>query len=275
MKKKLLFYGSCHLSAVSQWIEDNHSDKFEIIDSKKAGIAPFWGENDKNFALWTEANRPRQQELKENAYKEIRNCDFFIFQPHEFDSVIPELKTSFLVKSVLNGIPICLPNTRMTCYPIGPVTSLQDIINYAKTNISNKANEIIHFLKTEDDPKLIEIINRHVKEQEAGNIRSKESIEHSVCMLDYIENNWKTELLFLTHNHPSIFYYEELIKRLFKVLGEEPPFVSGMRHPKSSQFINPLQFHFFRNICPDFQLPGDIPQIRDFTEQYIIYNKLI
>lgn len=274
MKKKLLFYGSCHLSAVCRWMEENHSDKFEISDSKKAGIVPFWGERDKNFALWTQVNRPKQPEFKENVYKAIRDCDFFIFQPHEFNAVIPELKTSFLVKNVLNGVPVCLPNTRMTVYPIAPLTSLEDIINYAKTNISNKANEIIHYLKTEDDPELIEIINRHVKQQEVGNIRSRESFEHSVCMLDYIENNWQTKLLFCTQNHPTESYYQELVKRLFKVLGEESPLISDIQHPGSRQFINPLQFKFFQKICPNLEIPRNIPT-QLFTEEYLIHNKLI
>lgn len=275
MKKRLLFYGSCHLSVVSQWIEENYSDKFEIVDCRNAGVVPFWRpDRDKNFALWSPTNAPLQQELKENVHKEIRDCDVFVFQPHEFGSVIPELRTSFLAENVLNGIPVCLPNTRMSVYPIENHTSLRDMVEYVKTNVSNKPNEIIHYLKTKDDPKLVEIINKHVEEQEVGNIRSKESIEHSVCMLDYIENNWRTKLLFCTHNHPTILYYQELIKRLFVFLGEELSVMSDMVYPGARNFINPLQFKFFQNSCPDLQIPTDIP-INDFTESYLLENELL
>lgn len=272
MKKKLLFYGSCHLSAVSQWIEENYSHKFEIVDCRKAGVAPFWRkEKDKNFALWSPENQPLQNELKENVYKELNNCDVFVFQPHEFKAVMPELKTSFLIKNVFNGPSVCLPNTRMTVYPIGAYTSLDDIIQYVKNNVSHKAKEIIYYLKTEDDPSLVKIINESIKKQEAGNVKSKESIEHSVCMLDYIENNWKTELLFCTHTHPTIFYYQELIRRLFKFLGEELPVVSNIEYPKTSYFINPLQFKFFQRLFPHLQIPANI-ELRDLNEEYLHFR---
>ena len=93
-------------------------------------------------------------------------------------------------------------------------------------------------------------------------------------MLNYIENNWKTELLCCTINHPTIFYYKELIKCIFEVLREELPLILDMEYPSSIDFIDPLQFNFFKKICPKLQIPGNII-IHDFTEKYLMSNKLI
>jgi hypothetical protein len=278
MKKlKVAFYGNCHLSVISRWVEENHCDRFEIVDCKKAGVIPFWGgarAGDKNFTLWAPANSSRLQEIKEAVHRELKTCDIFIFQPHESSDFFPELKTSFLIENIIKGFTVCMPNTRMFVYPTESASSLKDLVTYVKTNISSQATKIIDYLKAEDDPRFFEILEESIKNQNSDNLKFEKNIPHDICMLDYIGNNWKTELLFCQHNHPTEFYYKELIKRLFEFLNIEYPTISDIAYPSAPYIVNPLQFKFFEKICPDLKFPTNL-KLQDLTEEFLLQNKLL
>lgn len=272
--KRLLFYGNCHLSVLSQWIEKNYSHKFEVIDCKKAGLNPFWKQKDKNFALWSTPNRPKQEEAKPLVHQAIKECDCFIFQPHEGNALIPELKTSFLIENIVNGRSIGIHNARMSVYPTSlDSTSLVDLVKYVRTNITTDPKQVIKYLTTELDQRFFEIVEDHNKTQQEGNNNFRSfGFELSVCLLDFMERRWKTDLLFCTINHPTPIYYRELIHQLFRAL-EEPltivPKLNDIEYPDTVCFINPLQFNFFRKICPNLRLPKHL-ELNELTEQHII-----
>jgi|688.fasta_scaffold00095_9 hypothetical protein len=275
MKKKLLFYGNCHCAFISKWIFEHFSDKFEVLDCLECGVDQF--HTSKNFAIWRN-NLEKQKSYFECVHKKLQQADFFIFQPIE-NAAIEELKTEYLIDNIFKGISICLPNSRFTGYPLDQY-SLCNYVNYITDNITKDKDKdkIIKYIKNNDNPEFKKILfsnyescmieNKRRYDQQGNNCTNK------IDIYDFIENNWKTNLLFATHNHPAGLYWVELIKILFNHLEEDldSKKLEVFNYPNKSRILNPMEFLFFRNLFPEIIIPREIEKLYSL-EEYMLLEK--
>lgn len=266
-KKKLFFYGNCHCAAIAEWIHANYPDRFELFDSEDCGVDKQHG--GKNFAVW-QLDLESQRLHSKCIFDKIKEADFFIFQPIE-NSVIRELQTEYLIDNVVTGTSVCIPNTRFYSYPLCEV-SLFDHVKYVYKNISKNKKEIIHYLYREDDPKFREILFSKYESCMAENKRrygiQANNCKNKIDMCEFIEKNWKTHLLFGTHNHPIGIYWKELISKLFNYLDEELDLeiVEKLYYPNINQIINPMEFLYFKKTFPDLIIPSRIEKLVGIEE---------
>lgn len=260
MKKTLLFYGNCHCSAMAKWMNEHYSDKFEILDCEKCGLIKFH-DTYKNFAVWLD-DVERQKEYYKCVHEQIKQADFFVFQPVELSSIM-ELQTDYLINNVVKGTSICVPNTRFFSYPICSV-SLTPYVKYIYQNITKNKEEIIEYLSKQNDPKFKELVFSTYESCMAENKRRYNSqaigCKNKIDMIEFIEENWKTHLLFGTHNHPIGVYWNELISKLFDHLNEELDLqkINEFVYPNKHSIINITEFEYFKNLFPDIIIPKEI-----------------
>lgn len=263
MKKKLLFYGNCHCSSIAEWMFQNYSEEFEILDCEECGLKKFHNTY-KNFAVWFD-NLESQREYYKCVHKQIKQADYFIFQPIE-KSVIEELRTEYLIDNIVTGTSICIPNTRFFSYPVCCI-SLTPQVKYIYQNITKNENKIIQYLTEENDPKFKEIVfstyetciteNKRRYSAQANNCSNK------IDMCQFIEENWKKHLLFGTYNHPIGVYWKELLTKLFKLIDKELKYetLKVFSYPNNDRILNPQSFSYFKNLFPGIMIPPEINKL--------------
>lgn len=220
--KKILFYGNCQIGALSKHIR-NYSDDYQILNCKDYGLKQFWLDEGL-FAIWSPHNIYKQKSFYKNVIKAVKDCDIFIFQHHTNNTIKREELTTEFLQSQLKSqsISICLPSLRYGGY-------LSDWHNH-KTCITNKIislyksnktlKEIVNFLKNEDfeeaKKEMIEEHNISIKKMKEYDIICKKQYINYISMTDFFEKNYKNLLLVYSYSHPSIHYYNELIRHLSK-----------------------------------------------------------
>lgn len=262
MKQKILFYGNCQVGVIARFFRLNLSDKFEVQLCTDCGLELFWNEPGL-FAVWSPENREKQEDYKDCMLTKVRDSDIFVFQPHDGGRwLIDELKTEYLNDSVARGQKICLPDTRLVGYLLDSI-SLKPYTAYANTKVSER-EEIISYLQTSHDPELIAMLkneypfntvytqyrneNRHRYEE---NLSRYETV---INMCDYIEREFKNNLLAVSHNHMSERYYVELIKKLYNLLdiNEADYPIRNFEFPgQGVTSLDPRQFNFFTKVFPN------------------------
>ena len=154
MKKKILFYGNCHLAVISKFFRNSKlSERFDVQFSSDCGLSLF--RDDGVFAVWAPPNKQKQATFKECIHSKIKESDIFVFQHHE-GSVIEELKTKYLHDNIATGLKICAPET-LFYSNVSSHQCLEPYVKYIKTKV-NSEEEIMDYLKTSDDPELISIL---------------------------------------------------------------------------------------------------------------------
>lgn len=262
MQMKTVIYGNCHLGVLSKYFE-LHVPELKLRKCSECNLEKFHN-NDRLFAVWVPDNKNRQSDVSECVKKVVENSDLFIFQDHSGLSVIDKLQTKHL-HDIAGGKKICIPDQRMLIYPICGV-SLKPYIKYIyQEKKIHHAEDIIDYLSNENDQRFFDIIEdqypinknyraythesyvRHEKEKNIYDIR--------IDMNDYIEENYAKKLLFETHNHPTSFYYEELIKRIFMELGLQSSIsnITNLEMPKG--VVDPFQFNFFNHYFKKINKP--------------------
>jgi len=231
-KPKILFYGNCQMSAISQYFADNLNNELDIISCKECGLASQW-KNSPSYAVWIEKNSgPNSDKSKQHEYypcihEKLKSTDIFVFQDFSGAS-IDKLKTEYLHNEILpkNAIKICLPSFRFFAN-VNDQISITPWVEYAKTKTSN-SKEIIDFLQNSDDPHLVELFqNEHpyIKEhiRYRGENYSRYEEEHKkydirINMNDWVEENFEKQIMTCQHNHPTEIYFKEIISKIFKYI---------------------------------------------------------
>lgn len=280
--KKILFYGNCHLGTLGSWFHENYNDKFQVIDCSEGGLIGFYGT--KCFCVWSPENKGNQIKFYKSIHEKIKEADIFVFQSHRGSNIIDELKTAYLYNNIATGIKICIPNNRFLAYPICN-RSYDRYIRYIHDYITKDSKKILEYITHEDDPKFLEILYSNypfvsTDTERSHNITNyiKDSKEYSLCidMNNYIENNWKSKILFSSIAHPTYFYYRELINQIFKIINEpiDEEKIKNINYPGNDGMINPLQFKFFRDLFPNIKFPKnqiikkfEISHINEFLYQ--------
>ena len=262
-KQKILFYGNCHICAISNYFEEN-LPQYEIVDCSDCGVTPFWSES-KAFCVWTPDNHKSQNDVYPCVHEKIAEADVFIFQDHSGLSVIPELKTKHLHDNVATGLKICLPDTRFFAH-LTDLVALNPYIDYVKT-IHKEPADIIKYLQESDDPKLIELLknefpmNKDFVRYRGENIQRYE-LERKIYdirldMNDWMEQEYRSQIFCAVHSHMNSNYFVELTKRIYDRLGidiNQHP-IKNVKCPGAGEksIINPIQFRFFREVFPDIK----------------------
>lgn len=269
MKKKLLFYGNCHLCCIATWLHKEYSDKFELIDCESCGVHSF--QSTKNFAVWRDSVE-KQREYYKHVHDKIREADFFIFQPIE-NAAIDELKTDFLISNVVKETSIIVPNMRFFAYPLD-FYAIRPYVQYIYKNITKDRKAILDYLVNECDPNFEKIFYNSYETGMAENKRRYElqsySCKNKIDMQSFVEENWKETLLFATHNHPAGPYYFHLITKLFDYLNE--PFdlekFKTFNYPNRSIILNVKEFNFFNLLLPNITIPSEIQHLFSPKDRY-------
>jgi hypothetical protein len=280
MKKKILFYGNCQLGPIALYFRKHFSDKYEISNCENIGLVPFWKKESGVYSVWSPLNKEKQNALCAAIHSDIEKSDVFIFQDHS-NLDVKELNTKYLHDNVSKNIKICVPNSRLLCYR-NDTTTIQRLISYIKSerNIQNKT-EIISYLKISNDPRFIDFINEvcpessrshkhpYVNENERKELENSKTYENCITINDFLKKEWKNKLLFISHNHPSIFYFEELIKRLLFALNE--PFdietMENFEYPMGGYNVNEL--NYFKEYYKNIEIPKDVIWYQNLTEKDI------
>jgi hypothetical protein len=266
MKQKILFYGNCQTGVLGEWLHNNYSDKFQVVDCKECGLVEFW--SFKNFAIWSLENAPNQKDFYKCVKDKIEKCDIFVFT-HIENRAIEELQTKNLCSTVAsNKLKICVPNLRFSAYPIC-IGSLHPFIKYVYQNVSKNEKEIFDYLLNENDPKFEEIVNQQYRECMSKNIaRFKTDLNkygNAINVNDFISNNWKKHLLFGTLAHPIGVYWEYFLEEMVKML--DIPFevekTKDVRYPNKDGIHDPRLFSFFNSIFPNIIIPSEIGSFYD------------
>ena len=274
MTKKILFYGNCHLSVVGQWMHENYSDKFEVLDCTDCGLDPFWITS-KNFAVWSLENAPKQKDYYKCLHEKIKEADFFIFQPIESnEKFIEEVQTEYLVNNITKGLSIYVSNTRFFAYPLDHLC-LKPYVNYIYKNISKEPKVILDILLNDNHPEFEKILYEQytssISENKKRHLIYCEKYKNSLDMNMFIEENWKTDLLFATQNHPSEIYWKELIKQIFLYIGEplDQERLTNIDYPNKTHIVNVFRFSFFNSLFPNINVPASIKKLINPDESLV------
>jgi len=264
MKQKIIFSGNCHVGVISQYFSKNAylNELFEVIkvDESCYPLTAWRGDNT-NFALWTNKDEEVQRQFCKGVQEKIKQADIFVFQS-TFRSTIEELRTAYLCENISTGKNVCIPNMRVFVYCNDPA-SLFPYIEYAKTKVSkpNDMEQIYDFLQTSDDPMLTKILEQdypistiYKERRNENHQRAKldsEQYPNYICMESFIEENFKSKLLFCAHNHPTTAYFVELLRLLLINLGLNDFNIEEKDIQKLGGYkIDPMQFKFFKEYFP-------------------------
>ena len=220
--KKILFYGNCQLGTLSKHIR-NCSDEFQILNCKDYGLEQFWTDQGL-FAIWSYDNRYNQKKFYKNVIKAVRDCDIFIFQHHKNELTnIEELTTEFLQSQLKpQSISICLPSLRYGGYISDRKDYKSSVTNKIISLYKNKKTlqEIVSFLKNENfEEARKEMLEEHkisINKMKEYDVICKEKYTNYLSFTNFFESNYKNKLLTYCYVHPSIHYYNELIRNLSK-----------------------------------------------------------
>lgn len=254
-KKKILFYGNCHLGVISKYFKDNLSEYFEVQKCTDYGLKQFWID-DGLFSVWYAENVKLQNEIFPKIHKIIKEVDIFVFQP--IKNSINELNTEYLCNNIATKLKICLPNSRLFIH-LTDINSLQPYIEYVKTKTSNNT-DLIYYLQNSSDSYLLKLlqnefpINKNFKKHRNRNVNIQcyeenlKIYDNVININDFLEKEYKNQILCYSHNHMSENYYIELINRLINNIGNINHTVKCVKYyPKNNHLIDPFQFKFFRN----------------------------
>lgn len=250
--KKILFYGNCQLGALSKHIR-NSSDEYQILNCEDYGLKKFW--TDKGvFATWSLENKDNQDEYYPKIIDAVKNCDIFIFQHHKDLVRRTELTTQLLLNELNDkSIGICLPSFRYFGYLYST-----DMVNYVVKKLYEQGveiNDIIDYLKNEDDNdarnQMIENHNYSLNKLKQKDKENEQLYKNYISISDFIESNYKTKLMAYDHSHPSIHYYNQIIKLLLKydIKIDE---ILDETLPGSSQLC-PYDLKYFNNHFPELE----------------------
>lgn len=263
MRKKILFSGNCQAGVISRYFSRNEylNELFEVIKvDESCHPLTAWKGEDSNFVLWGNEETVQRKYLK-RVHEKIKEADIFAFQATG-RSAIEELRTEYLCENVTTGRNVCIANTRVFVY-CSDYASLLPYIKHAETKVNNPNDnsEVYNFLQTSDDPKLTEILEQEYpissvyKAQRNENHQRaklhKEQYSNYICMENFVKENFRSTLLFHSHNHPTKAYFVELLRLLLINLGltdfniEEKDIL-----PPEGARIDPMQFKFFREYFP-------------------------
>jgi|688.fasta_scaffold00095_15 hypothetical protein len=259
MRKKILFYGNCHLGVLANFFDQFLSDKYEVIKCEEAGLIPFFGYG--VFAVWSPENRKNEKLFYKNVIKLIEESDIFVFNEIG-NRECEELNTNYILKNVVKNGKFCISNNRFSGYLNGP-DSVQNMIDYVKQKIGIfERTDIISYLYNEVDENLIKMIEKEALECLLKNKKREndQKERHKPCFIeinDFIEKEYKNKLLFLSHNHPSIFYYEELLSRLLSRLGENlnQEDIKNFKITSYMGGVNTFKMNFFKKYFGEIELP--------------------
>ena len=282
-KPKILFYGNCQMSAISQYFADNLNSELDIISCKECGLASQW-KNSPSYAIWIEQNSSNQLDYFHCIHEKLKSTDIFVFQDFSGGSAIDKLKTEYLCNEILpkNAIKICLPDFRFFSHIVDK-HGLKPWIVYAKTKTSN-SNEIIDFLQNSDDPHLVELFqNQMPYTKEYVRYRcenySRYEVEHKkydirINMNDWVEENFENQIITHCHSHPTEIYFKEIISKIFKYINiNENQFpIENVDHAKGNP-IDPQQFKFFRTQFPNMDY-SQLENRREITINDLTVEKL-
>lgn len=276
--KKILFYGNCHLSVIGKWMSRNYADKFEVLDCTDCGLVPFWTTS-KNFAVWSLENFPNQKDYYKCLHEKIKEADFFIFQPIESsEKFIEEVQTEYLSNNIAKGLSVYVCNTRFFAYPLDYVC-LHPYVNYVYNNISKDPKNILHILLNENHPEFEKILYKRFESSIIENKRRHsfycEKYKNSIDMNSFIEENWKTHLLFGTHNHPIGIYWEELVKKLLLYLNEplRPETIIDLDYPNRTYMLDVFRFSFFNSLFSTIKVPDAVRNLKNPDESLIVIKE--
>lgn len=263
MKKKILFYGNCQLGVIARFFRLHLSDKFEVQICRDCGLDPFWDEG--LFAVWTPKNRDSQQRYKECLHSKIQGADIFVFQDHSGRFVIDELKTKYLHDVVAKGLKVCLPDTRFFAHLTDP-RILEPYLEYIASK-GKGPEETISYLQKSDDPELLVVMqndypfNKNYRNYRNENTQRYEEevklYDNRLQMCDYIEREFQSRLLSVSHNHMNECFFIEMLNRLFCILGVDTPAspIKTLEIP-GYKSIDPRQFNFFTKAFPNLDYGG-------------------
>jgi hypothetical protein len=249
---------------ISQYFSKNAylNELFEVIrvDESCYPLTAWRGDNT-NFALWTNKDEEVQRQFCKGVQEKIKQADIFVFQSTS-RSTIEELRTDYLCENISTGKNVCIPNMRVFVY-CNDGASLLPYIEYAKSKVKNPddTEEIYNFLQTSDDPKLTKILEQNypistirIKKRNENHQRAKKDSEeypNYICMENFIKENFKSKLLFCSHNHPTTTYFIELLKLLLINLGLNDFNIEEKDIQKLGGYkIDPMQFKFFKEYFP-------------------------
>ena len=256
MKKKILLYGNCHLSVIGQWLYENYSDKFEVIDSKDCEIDFFY--SSKSFGVQHTYNIPKQKYFYKQILKKAEEADIFLFQ--DVTSSINELKSEYLYKNYfLNKLSIRLPNPRFLVYPICD-RSIAEYGKFLSNDLDLTKDRVFDRLEEKDGIEVKKIISNIFDScMKENRNRSKSNFEiynNNIDMNEFIEKNWQKKLLFAQWNHPLRDYFFELIKNLFTYLGEDLDYkkLKNLTYPTPYSNFDEKTILFFKKNFPEINL---------------------
>lgn len=256
MKKKILLYGNCHLSAIGKWLSENYSDKFEVIDSKDCKMNFFY--SSKAFAVQHKDNIPKQKYFYKQILKIAEEADIFLFQ--DVTSSIDELKSEYLYKNYfLNKLSIRLPNPRFLVYPICD-RSIAEYGKFLSNDVDLTKDQVFDYLEKKDEIEVKKIIGNIfdscMKENEYRSKFNLEIYNNKIDMNQFIEKNWQKKLLFAQWNHPLRDYFFELIKSLFTYLGEHLDYkkLKKITYPTRCLNFDEKAILFFKKNFPEINL---------------------
>lgn len=262
---KVLFYGNCQLAVIADWwckfFPEHEVYKLSDMPVK---IDKF-DDNDVLFASWAQSDmsEDNQKLIAKQIHDRVKDVDIFMFQSHNSDKFIDELKTDYLY-SLSRGIAICVPNIVMTLYPTD-LKALQPHIQYAKSFI-NDTHELIEYLQNSDDEHLVELLDQEfpiskkfVPYRGSQYTRLQRDLDTygSACIdiTSFVEQQYDKKFLTITHNHMSHHFHEVVLKQILQMVdvNVDSSLINKCTVRGSGRAYTPTQFNFFRKRFPELK----------------------
>lgn len=247
---KVLFYGNCQLGALAKQFRLN--SQYEVLDCRDFDFMPFW-RDEGLFAAWAPDNFLNREHLKTKIVEAVKQCDVFIFQHYRDEpDRPPQITTDYLNAEAPQALRICLPSFWYNAYMHNEVNPVLKHLHIRRKT----ANQILHFLRHKTAPFVQHIFQtRHeasLKELQSRQTEEENRYPNFIPCLEWIRDNYNTNLIAYTHSHPSFHYYE-YVRLALQRLGLEgiPEFSENTDIPRS----HPLVFwcddlYYFHQLFP-------------------------
>jgi hypothetical protein len=246
---KIVFYMNCHSSSLEKYLKYFGFDTTVI--STYAHI----------FKYWKKENEYDEQgiiDMRKNIKDLLNSADVFLYNP--IKDKYDYWSSNNLIKYLRdNCIKINIPYTRCNIYNMG--NRYYDFADYngkehkfleylnipseilvqfklkyetpTLDNINYLIDLLDNFLENKKD-----LVESHIK-HELKEFK-KFDLKSDISMYDFVEQNYKKHKLFLNSDHPSIYYFRELFKRIITYISKTRPVILDKEIPYFEHNEDPL-----------------------------------
>lgn len=283
MKKKIVFYGNCQLSVLSNTLCDQSpqfNESYEILRASDYNLRSIWKEPKSVVAPFMYLPNKQNEGFSENVLNSINkimdDADIIVCQDFKEDiRCRPTEVTSAYIhdKYYKEKQVVCLPVLWFSGYLTEPYHDSDAMMPYIYIWLIENGydnQKILNWLKNEYDPKIANLIeyaaSNSIDKNKQKQKEESAKFKNYINTIDVLEE-YKDNLIVTRMNHPTAYYYGKLYQRFIQFLDsgfDTELNIDKIIFPGGGEMPNLFDFNFFKKIFPNikrsrvFRFPLDI-----------------